>query len=103
MEFSFDIISKAIKKSKQLLTLSKESNWETFSELEAERQVLIKNISLENVVLLESDYNDLQTQMNELIVLNSKLESLCLKQRNIIADELQGFRKNNKVAQAYSQ
>ncbi|PHS27231.1 MAG: hypothetical protein COA83_01545 [Methylophaga sp.] len=103
MGYSLEIITKAIKKSKQLLTLSKESKWETFADLEVERQALIKNISLENLVLLESDYNDLQTQMNELILLNSKLESIGLKQRNIIADELQGFRKNNKVAQAYSQ
>ncbi len=103
MVFSFQLLADIIEKSKLLLSLSSESKWDVFSELDEERQALIKSISLENVELLESDYNDLQTQMNELIMLNKKLESVCLKQRNIIADELHGFRKNNKVAQAYSQ
>jgi hypothetical protein len=103
MSYSLDIITNAIKKSEQLLMLSKKSKWESFADLEEERQALISTISLGNLVLLEGDYNDLTAQMNELIILNGKLESTCLKQRNIIAGELKGFRKSNKVAQAYSQ
>ena len=103
MAYLRNLITDAIKKSKQLLTLSNESKWEQFVELETQRQALIKAINLENTELLEQDYNDLHIQMNELISLNKKLESICLKQRNIIANELKSYRKNNKVAQAYSQ
>jgi CRISPR/Cas system CMR-associated protein Cmr3 (group 5 of RAMP superfamily) len=103
MVYLRNLITDAIKKSKQLLTLSKESKWEQFAKLEAERQTLIKAINFENTVLLEQDYNDFHIQMNELILLNSKLETVCLKQRNIIADKLKGFKRSNTVAQAYSQ
>jgi len=103
MAFSLDTVTEIIKKSKQLLMLSAESKWEEFANLEEKRQLLIKAINLENTVLLEKDYNDVYMQMNELISLNKQLESICLEQRNIIANELKSYRKNNKVAQAYSQ
>ncbi len=103
MAFSLNTVTEIIKKSKQLLMLSAESKWEEFANLEEKRQILIKAINLENTVLLEKDYNDVYMQMNELISLNKQLESICLEQRNIIANELKSYRKNNKVAQAYSQ
>ena len=98
-----DLVSEGISKSKALLLLAESSEWEQFSDLDAERQEILRSINLDNLVLSDSEHNTLQALMNELITLNTQLESLCIKQRSDVVQELQKISKGNKVSKAYSQ
>lgn len=98
-----DLVAEGISKSKALLLLAESSEWEQFSDLDAERQEILRSINLDNLVLSDSEHNTLQALMNELITLNTQLESLCIKQRSDVAQELQKINKGNKVSKAYSQ
>ncbi|MFW5426288.1 MAG: flagellar protein FliT [Methylophagaceae bacterium] len=101
MLLSFDLIQDVTEKSKQLLELAKESKWDEFSTLNTERQSILLNFDFESMDLSEQDSDKLYDQMSELVVLNDELESICVTQRDDIANELKNITQGGKVAQAY--
>ncbi len=102
MLLTFELIQDVTKKSKQLLMLAKESKWDEFSILNTERQSILLNFDFENMDLSERDSDKLYDQMSELVVLNDELESICITQRDDVANELKSLTQGAKVAQAYS-
>jgi hypothetical protein len=102
MLLTFDLIQDVTEKSKQLLMLAKESKWDEFSILNTERQSILLNFDFENMDLSERDSDKLYDQMSELVVLNDELESICITQRDDVANELKSLTQGVKVAQAYS-
>lgn len=102
MLLTIDLILDVTKKSKQLLSLAKESKWDEFSVLNTERQSILLNFDFENIDLSERESDKLHDQMSELVVLNDELESICTAQRDDIANELKNITQGAKVTQAYS-
>jgi len=99
----FKLVLDGIAKSKQLLALAKASNWEQFSELEQQRQALLKGLQLEHIELTGAQYAEVHSKMAELIDLNDQLENICRQQRSEIAEQLQKISHGNKATKAYSQ
>jgi len=97
------LVSEGIAKSKALIEDAAAEKWDEFYALEAERQTLIRSINLENIILSESDNEQLHELMTKLIALNEQIESICVQQRDNAAGKLQDIRKGNKVSKAYSQ
>ncbi len=102
MLVTFDLIQDVTEKSKQLLALAKESNWDEFSKLNTERQSILLNFDFENMNLSERDSDRLYAKMSELVILNDELESICVTQHGEIASELQNITQGAKAVQAYS-
>lgn len=103
MRLTFDLLEGITEDSKQLLSFAEESKWDEFSSLNVKRHSTLLNVDFKNIDLSEQDSNKIYGQMSELLSLNKKLESICVKERDTIAGELKNMRKNAKVAHAYSQ
>lgn len=99
----FELVDEAITKSRQQLLLAETADWELFTEQEADRQALLHSIKLEDIVLEDNDNEMLHRQMNELLSINERLESLGIKERSVAATELQKMRQSSKVNKAYGQ
>ncbi|NOQ94572.1 MAG: hypothetical protein GQ547_08075 [Methylophaga sp.] len=99
----FDLVNSGIAKSKSLLLLAEEQEWDQFTELDVERQAVLRSIKLEGLMLSDVENDRLHELMNQLISLNEQLEAVCTQQRSDAAEELQKIRKGNKVNKAYSQ
>ena len=103
MAFIFNLVLDIINKSKELLILSEQENWDEFAAVDAERQTLLLSLDLRLLDLSAKDNEKLYHQMTKLIALNKELESICVEQRTNTVIELKQFKKNNNVAKAYSQ
>ena len=99
----FKLVLDGINKSKQLLVLAEAGEWESFSELEQQRQSLLSGLSIENLELTGAQYAEVHTKMSELIDLNDQLENICRQQRSELAKQLQKISHGNKATKAYSQ
>lgn len=98
------LISQGIEKSKQLLELAEEGDWDAFSQLEAERQSNLESLQLGGFNnLTDAQHAEVQKQMEMLIDLNRKLEEVCRQQRSDFADKMKTFTQGNKAKKAYSQ
>ena len=102
MLLTLDLMQDVTEKSKQLLLLAKESKWDEFSVLNTERQSILLKFDFENMNLSERESDKLYDQMSELVILNDKLESICVNQRDDIANELKNITHGAKVTKAYS-
>lgn len=103
MNSVFELVDEAITKSRQQLLLAETTDWELFIEQEVDRQALLHSIKLEDIVLEDNDNEMLHRQINELLSINERLESLCINERYAAAAELQKIRQSSKVNKAYGQ
>lgn len=99
----FDLIVDGINKSKQLLALSKSEEWEQFVELEERRQMDLAKLHLDGLELTPEQYAKIHSKMEELIDLNSQLETTCLQRKAEISKQVQKISQGNKATKAYSQ
>ena len=99
----FNLITNGIVKSKQLLSLAKAEDWEQFAALDAQRQLDLAALNLETLELTPDQHAKVHSKMEELIDLNSQLETICLKQRAKLMQQSQKISQGNKVTKAYSQ
>lgn len=103
MKSILELVTQGIEKSKALLLLADSEEWEKFTEQNAEREQILRQINLENLTLSEPDNRLLHSKMSELIALNKQLESVCITARSAAAAELTKIKLGNKVTKAYSQ
>jgi hypothetical protein len=103
MHHIFDLVASSIAKSNELLVLADALEWENFSMLAVQRQRLVTSINVGSIELSAADNDRLHELINQLLVLNVKLEIICQQQRSETASELQKIRQGNKVSKAYSQ
>lgn len=99
---SKELVLDCISRSKSLLIVATEDNWEQFSELEEKRQQQLNKINLENLQLSDSEHEEISTLMNELITLNQQLSSACEQQRKTAMQEFKNLNQGIKANNAYS-
>lgn len=93
------VIQKAIELTHQVIALAESGEWESFSELEKDRESLIQKIDTSLVNASESEYY--RSQLQTLIELNKTLEQLCHQYRQEAMTELKSMKKGASAVQAY--
>jgi len=97
------LILLSISRSNHLLELAEASEWDTFMELDAQRQAALEEMQLQALELTEQQHAQVQSQMQVLIKLNDQLERVCRQQRSDLAGEMTTLRQGKKAKKAYSQ
>lgn len=87
--------------SQTMLVCAKNNDWDQLPELEAKRNQVITSFFGEAVA--GNDSVKTEKIINEVLVINKKIEQLAQQEKMVIGQQLQGLKKKQNVHSAYLQ